>query len=90
MKTRVKQHYGFTTGDLVRAVVPSGKKAGTHVGRVAVRKTGYFNITTALGVIQGISYRHCRLLHRADGWTYARKEEARASAHHHGDALPPP
>jgi 5-methylcytosine-specific restriction endonuclease McrA len=89
VKTRVKQHYGFSTGDLVRAVVPSGKKAGTHIGRVAVRKTGSFNITTALGVIQGISYRHCRLLHRADGWTYARKEEARASAHHHDDALLP-
>ena len=33
-------------GDLVQAVVPSGKKAGTHVGRVAVRSSGSFNSTT--------------------------------------------
>ena len=29
--------FGFSTGDLVRAVVPCGKKAGAYEGRVAVR-----------------------------------------------------
>lgn len=43
------------TGDLVRAVVPKGKKTGTHVGRVAVRKTGSFNIITRTETVQGIS-----------------------------------
>ncbi|RCV85709.1 HNH endonuclease, partial [Vreelandella rituensis] len=58
------------TGDRVRAVVPSGKKAGTHTGRVAIRKTGSFNIQTEQGAVQGISWRHCTLLQRGDGYGY--------------------
>ena len=71
--TREKTVQGFRTGDLVRAVVPSGKKAGVHVGRVAVRTTGYFNIQTIKAVIQGISHRTCRILMRGDGYTYELK-----------------
>ena len=67
---RIKRHFGFATGDLVRTVVLSGKKTGTHVGRVAVRASGYFNIQTWSGVVQGISHKHCRLLQRADGYGY--------------------
>ena len=59
---------GFRTGDRVKAVVPDGKKKGVYVGKVAVRSSGSFNITTAQGTIQGINYRHCRLLQRADGY----------------------
>lgn len=69
--TRVKRHFGFATGDMVRAVVPTGKNTGTHAGRVAVRATGSFNIAG----VQGIHHRHCVLLARADGWTYSRKQE---------------
>ncbi|MBG0821671.1 HNH endonuclease [Planomonospora sp. ID91781] len=72
---RVKQVHGFATGDLVRAVVPAGKKAGTHTGRVAVRTTGNFNIRTAHGLVQGIGHRHVRLLQRADGYGYTRTKE---------------
>ena len=67
---RHKQVQGFQTGDLVQAQVPSGKKAGTYQGRVAIRATGRFNIQTRQGVVQGISHRHCRLLQRADGYGY--------------------
>lgn len=63
--------HGFQTGDWVRAKVPTGKHAGVHVGRVAVRRTGSFNIQTPDGTVQGISYRHCRLLQRADGYGYS-------------------
>ncbi len=70
---------GFRTGDIVRATVPSGKKRGVHVGRVAVRRTGSFNVQTAQGTVQGISHRHCRVVQRADGYGYhvetSRKEE---------------
>jgi 5-methylcytosine-specific restriction endonuclease McrA len=59
----VKRVHGFQTGDLVRAIVPTGKHAGTHVGRVAVRASGSFRV----GTVDGISYRHCRLLQRTDG-----------------------
>ncbi len=68
---RGKTVRGFRTGDLVRAVVPSGKKAGTHTGRVAVRASGSFNIQMPAGTVQGISHTHCRLLMRGDGYGYA-------------------
>ncbi len=63
---------GFQTGDVVKAIVPSGKRAGTHIGRVAVRATGNFRI----GKVDGIAHRHCRLLHRADGYEYAKGDGA--------------
>ena len=69
--TRQKDHFGFRTGDIVRASVPSGKRKGHHFGRVAVRASGNFNIQTKSGVIQGISYRHCAIVQRADGYAYA-------------------
>jgi hypothetical protein len=72
---RHKQFFGFATGDLVRAVVPTGKKQGTHTGRVAVRATGSFNITTAQGTVQGVNRKHVRLLQRADGYAYTTRSE---------------
>jgi len=69
---------GFQTGDLVKAVVMSGKNTGTHVGRVAVRARGSFNVTTAQGTVTDISYRSCQRLQRADGYRYEQ-----------GAALPP-
>jgi 5-methylcytosine-specific restriction endonuclease McrA len=68
--TRSKRIHGFQTGDMVKAVVPKGVKAGTHHGRVAVRATGSFNIQALGGVVQGISHRHCRIVQRADGYAY--------------------
>lgn len=65
---RQKQVQGFRMGDMVRAEVPDGRKAGIHVGRVAVRESGYFNVETSTGV-QGIA-RHCRLIQRGDGHGY--------------------
>ncbi len=67
---RTKRVRGFATGDLVVATVPSGKHTGVHVGRVAVRATGSFNIQKHTGVLQGISYRHCHIRQRADGYAY--------------------
>ena len=66
---RKKTVFGFQTGDLVKATVPKGKKAGIHIGRVAVRASGSFNIQNATPV-QGIAHKHCRLLQRADGYNY--------------------
>ena len=74
-RTRAKQQsrvQGFRTGDMVRAVVPVGTKAGTHVGRVAVRSTGQFNVTTSTGTLQGIAARYCRTLQQQDGYSYAK------------------
>jgi len=68
---RLKFVKGFQTGDIVKAIVPQGKKAGTHTGRVAVRSTGLFNMTTAKGLIEGINAKYCRCVHRKDGYTYS-------------------
>ncbi|OIQ66253.1 hypothetical protein GALL_521810 [mine drainage metagenome] len=69
--TRAKRHFGVQTGDQVRAVVPAGKHAGVHTGRVAVRASGSFNIQTGSGLVQGITHRHCRVIQRADGYGYS-------------------
>jgi len=72
-RTGPKQHKrvkGFQTGDLVRAVVLCGRKAGTYVGKVAVRTSGSFNIATSQGTVQGIPHRCCRLIARSDGYSY--------------------
>lgn len=79
--TRKKWMHGFRTGDLVRATVPSGKKAGVYTGRVAVRSTGNFNIRTREGVIQGIQARYCSLLCRADGYSYHTEGRGDISSH---------
>jgi 5-methylcytosine-specific restriction endonuclease McrA len=67
---RQKQWFGFRTGDLVKAVLLSGRHRGTQVGRIAIRKSGKFNIATREGVRQGISYRYCQIIQRADGYDY--------------------
>lgn len=61
---------GFRSGDIIRAVVPSGARQGDYVGRVAVRSRGSFNISTGAGVVTDIGYKHCSVLHRADGYNY--------------------
>lgn len=72
---RQKKFFGFTTGDLARAVVPSGKNAGTHTGRVAVRASGRFVIRTASG-LYAARRDYFRLLQRADGYGYTVHPEA--------------
>jgi 5-methylcytosine-specific restriction endonuclease McrA len=65
---------GFRTGDLVRAVVPTGSvKAGVYVGRLAVRASGSCNVKTANRTIEGIHVRYCQPLQRGDGYTYDQK-----------------
>lgn len=61
-----KRVHGFQTGDMVKAVVPVGNKAGTHVGRVVIRARGTFRI----GLMDGINWKYCSLVHRADGYEY--------------------
>ena len=67
---REKSVHGFQTGDLVKAEVSTGKKAGVHVGRVAIRKSGSFNIQMPDQIVQGISWKHCRIIQRGDGYGY--------------------
>ena len=68
---RTKRVRGFATGDRVKAVVPKGKKAGTYVGRVAIRASGSFNIQTGTGLVQGVSHHHCTMVQHGDGYGYS-------------------
>jgi 5-methylcytosine-specific restriction endonuclease McrA len=63
--------YGFRTGDLVKAVVPSGKYRGTHEGRIAIRSRPSFRLNRM--------DLHPRLLvrvQRADGYAYSWQPDA--------------
>lgn len=89
--TRDKRIRGVETGDMVIAIVPTGKKHGRHIGRVAVRASGSFNIQTGNAVVQGISHRYCRIVQRGDGYGYNRKDSSekgeRVQGHASRDAL---
>jgi len=67
---RFKFVKGFQTGDIVKAVVTSGKKVGTYTGRVAVRSSGSFNMSSAQGLIQGLNHKYCFSIHQKDGYNY--------------------
>jgi hypothetical protein len=67
---RVQQIQSSKTGDLVRAVVPSGKKKGRYHGRIAIRATGNFNIRIDSGVVEGIQAKYCRISQQTDGYSY--------------------
>lgn len=77
--TRQKRIKGFQTGDMVKAEVTKGKKTGSYVGRVAVRESGSFNLQTAQGVVQGIGYRCCKVIQRADGYGYSQQLNPKAA-----------
>lgn len=71
---------GFQTGDIVKAVVPSGLKRGEYLGRVIIRSSGSFNIETKGNTIQGIGHKYCRIIQRNDGYSYNYKERDFLSA----------
>jgi len=50
--------------------VTKGKKVGIYIGRVAVRASGFFNVSTKNGTTQGISWRYCQRVQVVDGYNY--------------------
>jgi 5-methylcytosine-specific restriction endonuclease McrA len=70
LRKRQKRYFGFQTGDLVRAVVRTGARRGTHVGRVAVKVSGYFTIQTKAGKVADVAHRSCQVQQRTDGYSY--------------------
>ena len=73
---RNKQFFGFSTGDIVRAVVPKGKYKGRWTGRVAVRGSGWFALSTGKNTPDGkkervnIKWDTCKILERNNGYQY--------------------
>ncbi|MCB9436086.1 MAG: RRXRR domain-containing protein [Anaerolineales bacterium] len=75
-RQRQKLYFGFQTGDMAKAVVTSAKKVGTYIGKVVVRASGSFNITTSTGTLQGLYHRFFTVIHQSDGYTYMKGEQA--------------
>jgi hypothetical protein len=69
-RTSKQIHFGFQTGDIIKAVVTNGKKVGEYVGRVLCRATGSFDIATKAGRISGIKHKYCLPIHKKDGYSY--------------------
>ena len=69
-KRKQKRWFGFLTGDLVRAVIPRGKYAGTHIGRIAVRTRPLFKLSGF-----DVHPKYLRVIQRADGYAYTMREE---------------
>jgi 5-methylcytosine-specific restriction endonuclease McrA len=67
---RFKFVKGFKTGDIVKAIVTSGKRIGTYIGRIAVRTSGSFNISVP-ELVTDISHKYCKIIHHKDGYGYA-------------------
>ena len=69
-----KRRFGFQNGDIVKAVSPHGKYAGTHVGRVMTRSSGSFDIRKSDGTLVTVNQRYCIILQRDNGFLcYYRK-----------------
>jgi len=61
-----KSYMGFRTGDLVRARIPRGKHAGTHVGHIAIRHRPSFRLNG-----MDVHPKYLTLLQRSDGYAYS-------------------
>jgi 5-methylcytosine-specific restriction endonuclease McrA len=67
-----RTYMGYKTGDIVLAVIPKGKNAGIHIGRIAIRQQPNFK----LNGLDGVNPKYLKLLQRNDGYGYqiSRKE----------------
>lgn len=70
-RSKQKMHKGFQTGDIIKAIVTKGKKIGTYTGRVLVRASGSFDISTNTVRVSGISHKYCFHVHGKDGYQYS-------------------
>ena len=80
---KTKRLYGFSTGDLVRAVFHKGKPMEQSlVGRVVVRTSGTFILAVGNRPYY-VRYRNCKLLQMTDGYHYGstRYEYERVGKH---------
>ncbi|MFQ5794031.1 MAG: RNA-guided endonuclease IscB [Candidatus Bipolaricaulia bacterium] len=78
---RAKRFMGFQTGDVVRAIVPRGKHAGVHEGRIAIRFRPSFRLNGF-----DVHPKYLQLLQRADGYAYALETESLGTRERECDA----
>ena len=68
-KARQKSYMGYTTGDMVKAIVPRGKYVGTHEGRIAIRFRPSFRLNGF-----DVHPKYLTSVHRSDGYSYEKGE----------------
>jgi hypothetical protein len=64
-----KVHFGFQTGDIVRAIVTTGKFIGNWIGRISVRARPSFKLTSIKTF--DVHPKNLKLMHKKDGYGYA-------------------
>jgi 5-methylcytosine-specific restriction endonuclease McrA len=64
-----KVYFGFQTGDLVRAIVATGKYAGDWVGRISVRARPSFKLASTK--VFDVHPKYLEVIQRADGYGYS-------------------
>jgi 5-methylcytosine-specific restriction endonuclease McrA len=68
-RARQKRYFGMQTGDLIKAIVPKGKYAGTWISRVVVKASGWFDVVIH-GKKASVHQKYCTRLWSSDGYTY--------------------
>jgi len=61
-----RTYMGYKTGDIVLAVIPKGKNAGIHIGRIAIRHRPSF----LLNGVGDVHPKYLTLLQKNDGYGY--------------------
>lgn len=71
---RRKVHFGFQTGDIVKANIPSGKYLGQFFGRITIRSRPSFSLKTTANKFD-VHPKYLRRIHQADGYSYEFQEK---------------
>jgi 5-methylcytosine-specific restriction endonuclease McrA len=66
---KAKYFQGFQTGDIVKADISSGKKAGSYTGRIAIRFRPSF-VLQLPGCKFDVHPKYLQTIHKADGYEY--------------------
>lgn len=64
-----KSFMRFQTGDLVKAIIPKGKYAGTYTGRIAIRFKPSFKLTAGDKSFD-VHPKYLQAIHKADGFAF--------------------
>lgn len=67
---KAKFFMGFTTGDIVKANIPSGKYAGKYTGRIAIRFRPSFMLLLSNKRFD-VHPKYLTTIHRSDGYEYS-------------------
>jgi 5-methylcytosine-specific restriction endonuclease McrA len=69
----LKTAFGFQTGDMIKVLGRLHDNFKSVIGKIAIRQTGYFAVTIGKNIIQ-TKWNQCKLVQKADGYSYSRKE----------------